>query len=218
MKQIQYAFFLVLAANGLFFINGLTAKAHAEEVAGYVQDLYHGWEEIRYKTPTNEQEKGYQELKVKADKTVEEHPEDASAWIWRGIIASTYAGAKGGLSALSLVKEAKASLEQAISIDPNAFGGAAYTSLGALYYQVPGWPLSFGDDDKAAELLLKGLNMNPAGIDANFFYGDYLAEQGQFDKARQYLNRALEADPRPTRPVADAGRREEIYAVLKRMN
>ncbi len=212
MKIFRHFFISIL------FLSGLTNTASAEEVAGYVQELYHGWEEIRYKSPANEQENGYKELKAKADKIVEEHPEDAAAWIWRGIIASTYAGAKGGLSALSLVKEAKSSLEHALDLDSSAFGGAAYTSLGALYYQVPGWPISFGNDDKAEKLLKKGLNMNPAGIDANFFYGDYLAEQGQYDKAKIYLNKALEAEPRPTRPVADSGRRDEIYAVLNRMN
>ena len=48
--------------------------------------------------------------------------------------------------------------------------GAAYTSLGALYYQVPGWPLGFGDDAAARTMLRKGLAIDPDGIDAN--YGD----------------------------------------------
>ena len=75
---------------------------------------------------------------------------------------------EGGLGALGLVKQAKASLEQALAIDPQALAGSAYTSLGSLYYQVTGWPLGFGDDDKAEAMLKQSLAINPDGIDPNY--------------------------------------------------
>ncbi len=50
---------------------------------------------------------------------------------------STYAGAKGGLGALSLAKKSRAVLESALMIDDQALQGSAYTSLGALYAKVP---------------------------------------------------------------------------------
>ena len=97
----------------------------------------------------------------------------AEADIWYGIIVASYAGAKGGVGALALVKDAKAALEHAIASDPKALAGSAYTSLGSLYYQVPGWPIGFGDDKKARELLETALKLNPDGIDPNYFYGEY---------------------------------------------
>ena len=39
------------------------------------------------------------------------------------------------------MKEAKARLEIAIQAGSAALDGSAYTSLGSLYYQVPGWPV-----------------------------------------------------------------------------
>ncbi|MDA1382172.1 hypothetical protein PCI56_27515 [Plesiomonas shigelloides subsp. oncorhynchi] len=54
-----------------------------------------------------------------------------------------------------MVKEAKASLEKALKQNPNALDGSAYTSLGSLYYKVPGWPVGFGDDEQAERLLKK---------------------------------------------------------------
>ncbi|WLQ13488.1 hypothetical protein O5O45_27560 [Hahella aquimaris] len=209
-----------LMARALIVAGALSlgaASAHGEEVAGYVKDLYHGWAHVRYEVDAKEQERGYQDLKGQADQAVDAHPEDPNVWIWKGVITSTYAGAKGGLKALSLVKEARDCFEKAMSIDANAFGGSAYTSLGALYYQAPGWPLSFGDDKEASKLLRKGLEINPDGIDANFFYGDYLREQGDLKQAKLYLEKALQATPRPDRQVADAGRRGEIQALLKKM-
>ena len=58
----------------------------------------------------------------------------------------------------------KQSFEKAIEIDGDALNGSAYTSLGVLYYKVPGWLLSFGSD-KSPEISAKGLELNPDGID-----------------------------------------------------
>ena len=44
-----------------------------------------------------------------------------------------------------------------MAIDPKALDGSAYASLGSLFYQVPGWPIGFGDDKKAAESALDRL-------------------------------------------------------------
>ena len=70
---------------------------------------------------------------------------------------STWAGAKGGLGALSLAKRARQPLEAALKLDPAALDGSAYTSLGTLYSKVPGFPAGFGDDDKAEQLLKSAL-------------------------------------------------------------
>ncbi|WP_324006005.1 tetratricopeptide repeat protein [Aeromonas hydrophila] len=137
--------------------------------------------------------------------------------IWSAIVKSTWAGAKGGLGALGLVKEAKAKLEIALKQDPKALDGSAYTSLGSLYYQVPGWPVGFGDDEKAEQLLKQALAINPAGIDPNFFYGDFLLDQGRKAEAKSYLEKALSAPPRPGRELADQGRRIEIRDRLDKL-
>lgn len=143
--------------------------------------------------------------------------ETAERLIWDGIVKSTLAGKKGGLGALSLVKSAKKSLERAIDIAPNALHGSAYTSLGALYYQVPGWPIGFGDDKKAEALLTKALSLNPDGIDSNYFYADYLFQKKDYQGARAALEKALAAPARPDRPLADAGRQAEINALLAKL-
>ena len=51
------------------------------------------------------------------------------------------AGPIAVLGALGLAKQARADFEQAIKLDPTALDGSAYTSLGVLYYSVPGWPV-----------------------------------------------------------------------------
>ena len=182
-----------------------------------VRTLQQQWEDIKYRRPKADQEKAFEALTQTAGAVRARYADRAEAEIWYAIIVSTYAGAKGGLGALSLAKDAKQALEHALALDPKALAGSAYTSLGSLYYQVPGWPVGFGDDKKAREMLEMALKINPDGIDPNYFYGDFLFRKGDYAGARKSLERALKAPARPDRPLADAGRRREIDELLAKI-
>ena len=180
-----------------------------------VKYLQQQWAVSNYQLQGKEQEEAFVTLLADADKMVEASPNEAPVLIWRAIIESTYAGIKGGIGALKWVKAARADLEQAISLDDQALQGSAYTSLGTLYYKVPGWPIGFGDDDKAESLLKKALDINPAGIDPNYFYGEFLLNEKRYQESQVYFMKALDASPRPGREVADRGRKEEVEKALK---
>ncbi len=204
-------------AGLLALCGALPLLAIAAPVDDAVTELQHDWEVIRYQTPAAEREKRFEALAAKAHQVSASFPARSEPLVWEGIIVSSWAGEKGGLGALSLAKQAKALYEQSIQIDGNALDGSAYNSLGVLYYKVPGWPLGFGDKAKAGELLRKALTVNPQGIDPNFFYAEYLVETKHADEAAPYLERALQAPPRPGRQIADTGRREEARALLARV-
>lgn len=186
-----------------------------------VIQLQKSWEKLKYQTPASSQEKGFEELLEQSKSVTAQYPDKAEPLIWQGIIEATFAGVRNGISgqlaALSLVKNAKKSFDEAIKINPNASHGSAYTSLGSLYYQVPSWPISFGDNDKAREYLTKGLELNPDGIDSNYFYGDYLYKTGDASKAEKVLRKALQAPAREGREIADEGRKKEINDLLKKI-
>ncbi len=207
MKKMPLALLAALALSSL---------AHAGTLEEDVVQLQHDWEVIRYQTPASEREKRFEALAARAHQIVEAQPQRAEPLVWEGIIVSSWAGEKGGLGALGLVKRAKAIYESAIQIDGKALDGSAYNSLGVLYYKVPGWPVGFGDKKRARELLEQALALNPKGIDPNFFYGEYLLETGHAAEAVVYLERALQAPARPGRQVADTGRREEVRVLLEK--
>lgn len=186
----------------------------AESNMALVGELQRDWAIANYQLTGDAQKQAFETLIERADATVASNPDSAELLIWNGIIKSTYAGKKGGLGALGLAKAARKSLEKALDLDDKALDGSAYTSLATLYSNVPGWPVGFGNDKRALQLFEKALEINPDGIDSNYFYADYLLQQKQFTQAEQYLLKAQSAPPRPGRPVADAGRHEEILAKL----
>jgi len=195
----------------------VTGAALAAPVDDAVADLQRDWETIRYRTPSAQHAERFEALAGKAHKVVEAYPNRAEPLIWNGIIVSTLAGARGGLGALSLAKDAKAMYEQALKLNADALDGSAYNSLAVLYYKVPGWPVGFGDKARAKELLDRAVAINPKGIDPNYFYGEFLVETGKPAEAIGYLERSLAAPARPGREIADAGRREEAKALLDKV-
>ena len=183
-----------------------------------LHSLQQAWARVNYEMPAGDARTvAFGTLEKRARKFTHDHPDRAEALIWEGIIESSYAGAKGGLGALSLCREARGNLEAALKLDPKALDGSAYTSLGTLYYKVPRFPLGFGDDRKAEKLLKAALELNPDGIDPNYFYAEYLFEHDRHQEAMQHLARAAKAPARPGRESADKGRRAEIESLRQKV-
>lgn len=178
-----------------------------------IKPLQDRWAEVNYSMTEEQKEKAYPELLTQADAVVAANAGKAEALIWRGIIKSSYAGVKGGLGAMSFAEESKADLEAALQIDSQALQGSAYTSLGVLYYKVPGWPIGFGSDKNAKQMLEKALSINPQGVDPNYFYAEFLTEERDYKAAMSYIEKAKQAAPRPDRLSADQGRMLEIAAL-----
>ena len=209
------SFIKMVASAALFAFAGIAGADPAFD--SELLAIQHAWDVASYETPRDAQESAFAQLASRAETFAQANPTRAEALVWEGIVESSYAGAKGGLGALGLAKKARSSLEAAMKIDPAVLDGSAYTSLGTLYFKVPGFPLGFGDRDKAKDLLRKALTYNPNGIDPNYFYGEYLYEQGHYADAMQYLDRAAHAPARPGREVADEGRRQEVSALTEKV-
>jgi tetratricopeptide (TPR) repeat protein len=202
-----------LAAIAVAALPGFVSAATLEERIAEVQQE---WASINYRIPAAERATRFEALAVRAHEASASNPGRAEPLVWEGIVVSSLAGAKGGLGALGLAKQAKELYERALKIRPDALEGSALNSLGVLYYKVPGWPIGFGDKARAEDLLRQALAINPRGIDPNYFYGEFLLESGKPAYGVTHRARALEAPARPGREVADAGRIDEARTLLKK--
>jgi tetratricopeptide (TPR) repeat protein len=206
----------LLGALAVVSLSG--ASAFAEDAFdAELKSVRDAWAIANYRTPEKERTAAFEALVAQSNGFAMKYPRRPEALIWDGIVLSTYAGVKGGLGALGPAKAARERFETALAIDEAAMDGSAHTSLGTLYHKVPGFPIAFGSDKKARAHLERALQLAPDAIDPNYFYGEFLYDEGEYAKALQHLETAAKAPPRPGREVADAGRQAEIQALIAKV-
>ena len=191
---------------------------HAVSSRDDVDSLAQGWAYAYYQLPDAQKDVALIALQGRARELAHRGKPRADALVWEAIITASrvpYEEVGEGDLAWRHARELLLSAEQ---LDPHAMDGLVYASLGRLYDEVPGWPLSFGNKKTARTYLERALQIDPHSIDANFYYGALLAEQGDDRHARSYLNRALAAPPRAGHADADQGRRDEISELLAELD
>ena len=181
-----------------------------------ISGLQKEWAYIHFKTPVEVQPAAYEKLLIQVKGVAKKNSKAAEPLILEALILTTHAGTIGGIEGFNKVKDAKELLDTAEKINPKAMEGTVYTALGNLYYEVPSWPIGFGDTEKAEQYLKKALDLNPKGINANYFYGDFLVEQGRYEEAIIYLTKASKGKIRKSNRIIDEGRRKDARSALKR--
>ena len=194
------------------------ARAGNDPVDAIVEHLQSRWETIKFGMPKGDpQTMLMNALGDEADAAAERQPQEVKVLIWDGIITSERAGMAGPFSALGLAKRARTILEKAYTMDPTALEAGAAVSLGVLYSRVPGFPIAFGNNATARQLLQQAVTIAPTGLDGLYFYGDFLYDQGELPEARAILDRALRAPPHPSRPLWDFNRRQVAREILAKI-
>ena len=204
---------------GAMVLSAVPAFADADPAFdGALHNLEIRWETVKFTIPPGDKQTAEMEkVGAEADALMARFPNRVEAEIWDGILKSEQASMASAFSALSLAKQAKAILEKAYAENPVALDAGAPASLGVLYYRVPGFPIAFGDNQKARSLLEQATNSAPQGLDAWYFYGDFLMNQGENDKARQAFTYALSIPESPLRPLWDKSRRQVIKEDLAKL-
>jgi tetratricopeptide (TPR) repeat protein len=204
-----------------FFLAGVVLLFTSFAFADYDEDLaalQQQWAKARYEMKGDEQKKELEKLIVAADQFTQKNADKVDGYIWSGVIRGSLAEAIGGMGALSTIKQARANLEKALSIDPGAGDAYAYGVLGLMYSKVP--PIiAFGDKKKARELLLKGVEIAPKGMNTNYFLAQFLYEQGEYKEALPYIERAAAAQPPspPEKSLAVSYRQKEIHELADKI-
>jgi len=187
-------------------------------LATAVTQLERGWANANYTlTDPTRQKLALDAVIAQATALAARYPDRAEPLVWRGVAQTTQAGVVGGMTGFGLVKAARQSLEAAERIDPAAADGLGLVQLGVLYYQVPGFPIAFGDRGKARRYLARALAVDPDSLAANLALGDYWFSGGNMAKAEAALRHALAAAPCAGQPVAEAGRRAEVAVLLAKI-
>ena len=210
---------VLFGAASLALASRPAAAADNSQMASDVMRINNAWVHIRYQVKDRSaQFNQLAALEGEAQKVVAKYPGKAEPLLWEGIVVSEEAARASTFRQLGVATRARDILAKAYAINPRVADGGAAMSLGVLYYKVPGWPIGFGSTAKARSYFQQALAQDPRGLDNNYFYGDFLAQEGDNARARQFLTRALQAPANADRPVWDAGRRAEVRALLAKLH
>ncbi|MDE2029126.1 MAG: hypothetical protein KGI97_01030 [Alphaproteobacteria bacterium] len=207
--------FCVLGMAAILFAPAAQAATLRQSLA----HLQNKWAVVNYRmTSKAQQERAITALAAQAARLARAYPRRAEPLILQANILCTKAGIENDISSLDEIEKARALLLRAEKINPRALDGAAYAYLGWLYHKLPGWPIAFGDDEQAERYLKKAIALAPNGRDSNFYYGNFLYEEGHYAEAKAALERSLRARARPLAALADAERRKEAASLLRQVD
>jgi tetratricopeptide (TPR) repeat protein len=214
-----------VTAIATLLLVALSVCAQASEDTSLKSELLRlaqDWEHVKLQViGRGDQERKMAVLALRAGKIAEQYENIPDPIVWVGIITSeeaSLANENGSpLKAFELAKRARDILEMVEKTDPMTMDAAAPTTLGLLYDRVPGFPMGFGDKAKARLYLQEAVRYAPDGLDANFFYGDFLYKHGEQCEAVKVFERALTLPELSNRPLWDKSLRAAIRRILSEM-
>jgi thioredoxin-like negative regulator of GroEL len=204
----------MIRATAVVFLILFAGPLSASELNNSLVSLENEWAATYYQASEAQQRQAYPQLLIKAADLVKRYPQAAEAKIWLATVMVSNAAVESSLTVLATLDSAKVLLEEAISQNPTALNGAAYLTLGTLYYMVPGWPVSFGDTQVAEQILKTSLQINPQGVDANYFYGDYLLRQERVAEAEVFFHKAVQVSVRKQQLLNDTQLQQQAKLAL----
>ncbi len=126
------------------------------------------------------------------EKAEELDDQSADIYYWKASLTGMRGQTRGVLQSLFMVSPMKEALERTIELDPDY--DSAYFVLGILYREVPGWPLSIGDDKKSVEYLEKALSYRPDDLEWKYELALSLIEKKERERALQILEEIVNTD------------------------
>jgi tetratricopeptide (TPR) repeat protein len=197
------------------FAGGAALASNNKAMDADIHSIELQWEHIKFAEDGSPNQLTHIDTLAKfAASVAKKYPDRVEPLIWEGIVTSEEAGMATTINAMGYAKRAKAILEEAYKKDPTALDAGAPTSLGVLYYRVPGWPIGFGSNKEAQALLQQAVSLAPNGMDANYFYADFLMGQHEYAAAYKLLKHALSLPPQTDRPLWDKNRRVVIKELM----
>lgn len=146
-----------------------TSSYSAQPLSGSL-DLIERFSELNLNVPAELQKEPLEQLLEEVNQYRDQNSGNAEAWIACGLIQSAYGRVLGfGMQGLDSFKIVRTNLEKAIQLERHVLGGYVQAFLGRLYAFAPPWPISFGNEKNARELLEEALEIDADAIANNYY-------------------------------------------------
>lgn len=128
-----------------------------------------------------------------ANRSIALNADDAVGLFWKAAAMGKMAEDSGILNALRMLRPMERILLRVISLDEKYENAGGHRALGRMYHQLPGFPLSFGSNQKALKHLKQAYELFPKDIITRAFYAEVLYDVGRKEEARKHADFVLAA-------------------------
>ncbi|MCE9596576.1 MAG: hypothetical protein K8S54_01280 [Spirochaetia bacterium] len=125
---------------------------------------------------------------------------------------------RGALASLASIDPFKKSMEVVLRENENFYFAGPHRALGRLMHQAPGWPISIGNKNKAAEHLEKAVQIAPNFFNNRLYLAEILMDLGKKEKALEHLNWCKATPLNPGHEIEDGVYKESAEKLLKRIS
>lgn len=132
-----------------------------------------------------------------ADRALSLNPDDVRGLFWKAAAMGKIAEDSGILNALKMLRPMEEMLLRVVELDEKYEFAGAHRALGRMYHKLPGFPISFGSNQKALMHLKRAHELFPGDVITRAFYAELLYDIGRKEEARQHADFVLAT------PVAD---------------
>ncbi len=132
-----------------------------------------------------------------ADRALTLNSKDVRGLFWKAAAMGKMAEDSGVLNALKMLRPMEELLLKVVALDEKYENAGAHRALGRIYHKLPGFPISFGSNQKALQHLQRAHELFPRDVITRAFYAEVLFDTGHTDEARRHASFVLAT------PIAD---------------
>lgn len=165
-------------------------------------------------SPTAERQSYYERGRDYAATLKAEFPQAAAGPYWLALNLAGIADVNRWRGR-RLLPEIIANLEEAAALEPAYDQAGPWRTLGRIYYEAPGPPLSVGNLEKSLELLQKAVALAPTNATNHLYLAETLLRLGQNEAAVRELHLVLTAPHHADSPSGLAADRRRARQLLE---
>lgn len=132
-----------------------------------------------------------------ADRALMLNPKDVRGLFWKAASMGKMAEDGGVLNALKMLRPMEELLLKVVTLDEKYENAGAHRALGRMYHKLPGFPISFGSNQKALQHLQRAHELFPRDVITRAFFAELLFDVGRTEEARRHASFVLAT------PIAD---------------
>ncbi|QOJ24647.1 MAG: hypothetical protein HRU78_14160 [Gammaproteobacteria bacterium] len=126
-----------------------------------------------------------------ADRALFLNANDVRGLFWKAAAMGKMAEDSGMVNALRMLRPMENLLLKVVALDEQYENAGAHRALGRIYHKLPGFPISFGSNQKALMHLKRAHQLFPRDVITRAFYAELLYDEGRKDEARKHADFVL---------------------------